>query len=503
MEDLVSRFVRSRATWGAWLLVLVTGCATMAPGVPSKSGYRFTHQEASLLGVERPRLSLAMSGGGLRSSLYNYGVLKALYDDGLLQDVDVVSSVSGGSYLAYYLYTLQLNAPGRPFGAVAFGDTVFAERTCELIANANFVTYGNMAGALGKWPVYRNASFQWMYENQILTTYGKAPADTPVYLHTLESMVRDHRAPYLIVNATTYGKHLADVPWNARTFEFTPLAYGNFEQGFSPWRSASGEVREHPLLVATAASGAAQAPLRRTFEVAYGAQIELWDGGKSENLGAVAPLLRGTRRLVVVDAQYDGRGKELDAYHTLQRRMEDLGVGVSLDMRPDHRDTDVYPGRASGESLDTRLYYVKMDIPPTFRDHVYSPEGEARLRAAKAGDDAYWETLGKVQDRQWQCARLRDFRADSHEWMFFQAASYLRFAEREGLWPRVVRSDPPLIGDGVNHSFPRTTTFDQSFYLDQALAFIGLGYVTAKERVKGLMLADGYAPEAGDTVARP
>jgi hypothetical protein len=292
------------------------------------------------------------------------------------------------------------------------------------------------------------------------------------------------------VNATTYGKHLSDEPWNARMFEFTPLAYGNFEHGFRLWRSNSGEVHKQSLLMATAASGAAQAPLRRTFEIPFGASVELWDGGKAENLGAAAPLLRGTQRLVVVDAQYDGRDKALDAYHTLQRRMEDLGVGVALDMRPEYRATDVYPGSAAGQSLDTRLYYVKMDIPPSFRDHVYSPEGEARLSVAKAGDDDYWKNLGKPEDHMWQCARLRNFRTDYREWMFFQAASYLRFAERKGLWPRVVRSDPWLIGDGVNHAFPRTTTFDQSFYLDQALAFIGLGYVTAKDRVKALMLAD-------------
>lgn len=55
-----------------------------------------------LPGPERPahRIGLALSGGGFRAVAYHLGVLRALHDRGVLEHVDVVSSVSGGSIIA-------------------------------------------------------------------------------------------------------------------------------------------------------------------------------------------------------------------------------------------------------------------------------------------------------------------------------------------------------------------------------------------------------------------
>lgn len=46
------------------------------------------------------RIGLALSGGGLRAVAYHLGCLRALHDRGLLDDVRVVSGVSGGSIVA-------------------------------------------------------------------------------------------------------------------------------------------------------------------------------------------------------------------------------------------------------------------------------------------------------------------------------------------------------------------------------------------------------------------
>jgi predicted acylesterase/phospholipase RssA len=46
-----------------------------------------------------PRLGLALSGGGLRATLYHLGVVRFLRDAGLLRDVTHMVSVSGGSIL--------------------------------------------------------------------------------------------------------------------------------------------------------------------------------------------------------------------------------------------------------------------------------------------------------------------------------------------------------------------------------------------------------------------
>lgn len=45
-------------------------------------------------------VGLAFSGGGIRSATFNLGVLEALDEAGLMRDVDYLSSVSGGGYIA-------------------------------------------------------------------------------------------------------------------------------------------------------------------------------------------------------------------------------------------------------------------------------------------------------------------------------------------------------------------------------------------------------------------
>lgn len=46
------------------------------------------------------RIGVALSGGGYRAAAYHLGTLRALHNLGLLSDVDVISSVSGGSIIA-------------------------------------------------------------------------------------------------------------------------------------------------------------------------------------------------------------------------------------------------------------------------------------------------------------------------------------------------------------------------------------------------------------------
>jgi Patatin-like phospholipase len=46
----------------------------------------------------RPKVCLALSGGGLRSAAYSLGVMRALHETRILGKVDVISAVSGGSY---------------------------------------------------------------------------------------------------------------------------------------------------------------------------------------------------------------------------------------------------------------------------------------------------------------------------------------------------------------------------------------------------------------------
>ncbi|WDQ17179.1 hypothetical protein [Rhodopirellula sp. P2] len=60
-------------------------------------------QETSLKGEPKNLTGLALSGGGIRSALFNDGFLQALSHRGLLRYVDYLASVSGGGYIAGHL----------------------------------------------------------------------------------------------------------------------------------------------------------------------------------------------------------------------------------------------------------------------------------------------------------------------------------------------------------------------------------------------------------------
>ena len=48
------------------------------------------------------KIGLALSGGGYRAAAYHIGTMRALHKLGILDEVDVISSVSGGSITATY-----------------------------------------------------------------------------------------------------------------------------------------------------------------------------------------------------------------------------------------------------------------------------------------------------------------------------------------------------------------------------------------------------------------
>lgn len=58
----------------------------------------------------RPKLGLALSGGGFRASFFHIGVLAQMAELGLLRHVEVISTVSGGSIIGalYYLHVKKL-----------------------------------------------------------------------------------------------------------------------------------------------------------------------------------------------------------------------------------------------------------------------------------------------------------------------------------------------------------------------------------------------------------
>ena len=195
-----------RALAAVALAALVTSCAVSPVNVKldrydEKAGYRFDNLSSDG-NTDELFVILAFSGGGTRAAAFSFGVLEGLRDvvyrvpggtRSFLDDVDVISSVSGGSFTAAY-YAL-------------FPEKFFAEFPSAFL-------HRNVQGDLIRralWPPnwFRLAASDFDRINLAAEYY-----DETIFKHqTFAELIKDRRKPYIVLNATdmTLG----------RRFEFT------------------------------------------------------------------------------------------------------------------------------------------------------------------------------------------------------------------------------------------------------------------------------------------
>jgi hypothetical protein len=77
-------------------------------------------------------VGLAFSGGGIRSAIFNLGVLQGLEGGGMLRHVDYLSSVSGGGYIASCYNWLRAQLKTLPAGASVFAAVLADGSGCVL-----------------------------------------------------------------------------------------------------------------------------------------------------------------------------------------------------------------------------------------------------------------------------------------------------------------------------------------------------------------------------------
>lgn len=466
------------------LIALFFGCKS-APEVSEKPGlfslepYKAEHD---LAGSQEYNLGISLSGGGLRSSLFGYGALKALYDAGILQSVDVISSVSGGGYTAYALFTSEDESY---FGESIFHPDQYMEETCKLITSVNFI---NPLSVFSRGlSISPTSGATYFYERSIRRTYGRGDEeDLPMKIGTLTQAVSQNSKPFWIINATIGSP--ASTTWRDRLFEFTPLWIGNDTYGYTKFSgSESPELKK-----AIAISGAAFAPLLEQ-EIAvqlpnYEGSLTLSDGGHSENLGAIALIKRGVKNIIIIDAEHDPN-YSFGAYFKLKSKLsafdsdfeiEEIEKVVSSGGR---LENGLYEGmvrtRFTEEERISRIYYLKMGMPKSLEGLLLNSELKDRGRLTSA---EYFATLKEHQDAagNWDCSTVKSFDADLEAWYAHSVSEYAVYLNNESY----VRLADKLPGDFFTSKFPQYTTIDQSFYLDQALAFIGLGYLEAQEIVQ-------------------
>lgn len=191
------RHTRQHLTTGillGLLLVGLSGCASRVwnpplPPAPSAAPYVFANRLPRHNSSET-FVVLAFSGGGTRSAAFSYGLLRKLRDTpvtlagktgSLLDEVDVISSVSGGSYTAAY-YGL--------FGQRIFTDyeRVFLHRDIEGAMLSQLAQPANL-GALG--------SSQYNRGDMVAAWLGRE-----VFANKTFADMSQGELPYIIINAS-------------------------------------------------------------------------------------------------------------------------------------------------------------------------------------------------------------------------------------------------------------------------------------------------------------
>ena len=219
-----------------------------------------------------PQLCLAMSGGGMRSAAFNIGVLKGLHRAGLLDQVDVMSSVSGGGYALSWFY-LQQASTGAQLKELFDDDGRFQ----QYLSNHSNLAYAYPDSPLrwfsyvweaGKWlpstlaHVVANGLFDWRanlnplrrtYENAIERIFHVSPVsveperdgfvnqagffsasavnpEQAITFPEVRKVIEDLKLPFFVINTTVdidddpehYGSEFAKT-----IYEFTPLWHGS------------------------------------------------------------------------------------------------------------------------------------------------------------------------------------------------------------------------------------------------------------------------------------
>jgi len=191
----------------ALLLVLQLAACAQYPlnqqsdSFDKQAGYRFEHLQRGPLNTDELFVCLAFSGGGTRAAALAYGVMEELrqtriqvkgVEKSLLDEVDVISSVSGGSFTAAYygLFREKLFADFR---------TNFLERNIQGALLAKLLNPVNLAKVASPW-------------------FGRIDLaaelyDREVFAEATFARLEENGRPFVILNATNLGP--------GRRFEFT------------------------------------------------------------------------------------------------------------------------------------------------------------------------------------------------------------------------------------------------------------------------------------------
>ncbi|MEE9433735.1 MAG: patatin-like phospholipase family protein [Sphingorhabdus sp.] len=463
-----------RTTSAAMSAVALAGCSTVySDPINSAPLAVAPSAEDDLLATSGRERGLALSGGGIRAGYYSLGAMKALYDGGWLQEVDILSSVSGGGYAAYWLMSAEAaeGDPNTPFGATLFSDRNFPVTVCNAASYSDFVK---------SWRAPLSVLFGRsvaLYDRALKRSFGFEDREGTLAMADLAESVRNGTIPYWIVNVSRYDGDQS----SENIFELTPLYAGTRAQG-GRWDGWSVGARQ-----AASISGAALKYLRQSIFDPSGdgtQRVALWDGGRTENLGFYSLAVRNPDEMVVVDAEHDPNRKTgalttVSQYLTAAGYQIDLSAPLHTDEGQAYFATSFSAGSISRGDNGTvpamSVNYLKMSVPQSLEPLLTN---EPMLERGAAVDAEVQAKLDASKVRGlWDCSSLAGMEMDLDAWMIWTVSGYSDFMRNDSYTRHFQR----LVPTKLKGDFPQYTTVDTSYYNDQARAFIALGYLNARE----------------------
>ncbi|WP_416420546.1 patatin-like phospholipase family protein [Priestia aryabhattai] len=244
--------------------------------------------------LKKEKLGLALSGGGFRAAFFHLGVLARLADNGILQNVKIISTVSGGSIIGGLYYQELIKAIKKKEEEETPIDYInIVKRVEEKLTEG---VKKNIRRKLFLHPIYESISLFQGRERVLGKLYNKFFYNFNINMEDLQN--DNECCPKLILNATSLndGKH----------WFFTTEKMGQYK---------SDNVIEYTLLnnkvkLSEAVAASSTVPgLFNFFPFEYtdknsgeNIKLKLVDGGVFDNLGVYALQEEEVDYMIISDA---------------------------------------------------------------------------------------------------------------------------------------------------------------------------------------------------------
>ncbi|MCP5055939.1 MAG: hypothetical protein GY937_04345 [bacterium] len=231
--------------------------------------------------VER-KIGLALSGGGFRASAFHMGVLRRLDELAILDKIDVVSTVSGGSIVGAYYVLRQ----GDPIGEI--------ENGFRKALKAN-VRMRGLTGSVVFHPIEFGKA---LFSSRSRTNITATEYDRLLFHGSRLSQLPD--SPRLVINATSLN---SGVIWKFSKEEMGDYKYASAENPNLLIADAVGASAAVPGLfppLVLDEKALKQVNLRKAYKDTR--KIRLADGGVRDNQGLTSVFSAGCEYVICSDA---------------------------------------------------------------------------------------------------------------------------------------------------------------------------------------------------------